>query len=124
MKPIRVIVQGAFGKVGREIVTAICRDSETQLVGAGDIEAKKTSLSLPDEMGEVPLSTDINEILEKCPADVLVDFTVANATMPAARLALKKGVNMVIGTTGLSANELTELEKLAVDNGAGGVIGP
>ena len=124
MEPIRVIVQGALGKVGREMVTAVCRDKETQLVGAVDIDAKKTSLALPDESGEVPLSTDISEILEKCPADVLVDFTVAKATMPAARLALKKGINMVIGTTGLSSEELAELEKLAVDNGAGVVIAP
>ena len=124
MEPIRVIVQGALGKVGREMVTAVCRDKETQLVGAVDIDAKKTSLALPDESGEVPLSTDISEILEKCPADVMIDFTVAKATMPAARLALKKGINMVIGTTGLSSEELAELEKLAVDNGAGVVIAP
>ena len=124
MEPIRVIIQGALGKVGREMVTAVCRDKETQLVGAVDIDAKKTSLALPDESGEVPLSTDINEILEKCPADVMIDFTVAKATMPAARLALKKSINMVIGTTGLSSEELAELEKLAVDNGAGVVIAP
>ncbi|UCD09035.1 MAG: 4-hydroxy-tetrahydrodipicolinate reductase [Dehalococcoidales bacterium] len=124
MEPIRVIVQGALGKVGREIVIAVCRDTETKIVGAVDIDAKNTSLSLPDGSGEVPISKDINEIHEKCPADVLVDFTVASATMPAARATLTKGVNMVIGTTGLSEDELTELENLTVDNNAGVVIAP
>jgi 4-hydroxy-tetrahydrodipicolinate reductase len=124
MEPIRVIVQGALGKVGREIVIAICCDPETQLTGAADIEAGKTTLALPDESGEVPLSTDTGEIIEKCPADVLVDFTVAKATMPAARLAAKKGINIVIGTTGLSADELTELERLTGENNVGIVIAP
>jgi 4-hydroxy-tetrahydrodipicolinate reductase len=124
MEPIRVIVHGALGKVGREIVIAVCHDAETKVVGAVDIDAKKTSYTLPDGSGEVVLSGDINEILEKCPADVMVDFTVAKATMPAARLALKKGVNMVIGTTGLSTDELIELEKITAATGSGVVIAP
>jgi 4-hydroxy-tetrahydrodipicolinate reductase len=124
MGPIKVIVHGALGKVGREIVNAVYHDAATQLVGAVDIDAKKKTLSLPDDSGEVPLSTDVLEILQKCPADVMVDFTVAKATMPAARAASKKGVNLVIGTTGLSAAEFKELEKLAKDNGTGIAAAP
>jgi 4-hydroxy-tetrahydrodipicolinate reductase len=124
MEPIKVIVHGALGKVGREMINAVCRDPETQLTGAVDAAAAKQTLSLPDDTGEVPLSTDINDILGKCQADVMIDFTVARATMPAARAASKKGVNLVIGTTGLSAEEFAELEKLAKDNGTGIVIAP
>ncbi|MBN2240442.1 MAG: 4-hydroxy-tetrahydrodipicolinate reductase [Dehalococcoidales bacterium] len=124
MEPVRVIVHGALGKVGREITSAVCRDPETVVVGAVDVAATKQSLPLPDESGEVPLSTDINDILAKCPADVMVDFTVAKATMPGARAASKAGVNLVIGTTGLSADEMAELENLAKDNGTGIVIAP
>ena len=72
MEPIRVILQGALGKVGKEIVNAVCKDIETQLTGAADLLATKSTLTLPDESGEVPLSTDINAILAKCEADVLV----------------------------------------------------
>lgn len=124
MEPVRVIVHGALGKVGREMVAAVCRDPETKLVGAVDIDAKMKTLVLPDSSGEVPISTSVSEILEKCPADVMVDFTVAKATMPAARAAAKKKVNLVIGTTGLSAENFTELEKLAKENGTGIVIAP
>lgn len=124
MEAIRVIVHGALGKVGREMVAAVCRDSETRLTGAVDAAAVKSSLSLPDDTGEVPLSSDVNEILEKCPADVMIDFTVAKATMPAARAASKKGVNLVIGTTGLTPDEFAELERLTKENGTGIVIAP
>ncbi len=124
MEPVRVIVHGALGRVGREIVSAVCRDADTRLVGAVDAMASKAALLLPDESGEVPLSSNVSEILEKCPADVMVDFTVAKATMPAARAASKKGVNLVIGTTGLSADEFAELGALAVEYGTGIVIAP
>lgn len=124
MEPIRVIVQGALGKVGREIVNAVCRDGDTQLTGAADLQATRNTLALPDESGEVPLSTDIEVIIAKCQADVLVDFTVASAAMPAARAAAANGINLVIGTTGLSAAELKELEQLSGDNGIGVVIAP
>jgi 4-hydroxy-tetrahydrodipicolinate reductase len=53
---------------------------------------------------------------------VVVDFTIARATMPAARLALPEGVRMVIGTTGLSQDDLKEIERLAAENQVGAVV--
>ncbi len=124
MEPIRVIVHGALGKVGRELVSAVCREPETLLVGAVDLQATGKTLALPDGSGEVPISKDVGEILDKCPADVMVDFTVAKATMPAARAAARKGVNLVIGTTGLSTDERGELEQLVKTNNIGIVMAP
>jgi len=45
--------------------------------------------------------------------DVIIDFTFHEATMGFARLAAEQGTGMVIGTTGLSAENLAELEQLA-----------
>ncbi|NIP50557.1 MAG: 4-hydroxy-tetrahydrodipicolinate reductase, partial [Phycisphaerae bacterium] len=59
---------------------------------------------LPDNSGAVPFSSDLDYILASCRPDVLVDFTTAEATMPAVREATKKGVNLVIGTTGLATD--------------------
>jgi len=123
MEPIRVIVHGALGKLGREVVNGICSESETQLVGAIDLKASKNSLPLPDGSGEVPMSADLS-LLDKCQAEVLVDSTVAKATMPAARLATEKGINLVIATTGLSVDDRTELERLAAANKVGIVMAP
>jgi len=44
---------------------------------------------------------------------VMVDFSLAQASMPAARTAAKNQVNLVIGTTGLTADNLREIETLA-----------
>ncbi len=124
MGPIRVIIHGALGKVGTELVTAVSQDSDTQLAGAVDIKATADSLSLPDGSCKVPFSADLKVILDMCPADVMIDFTIAGAAMPAARQAASKGVNLVIGTTGFSADEVGEIEQLTKDNNIGAVVAP
>jgi len=113
MKPIKVVVHGALGRMGREILKAICQEPEIQVVGAVDLQVKEDSLSLPDESGAVPLSADLDYILTSCRPDVMVDFTIAQATIPAVRTAVKQGVNLVIGTTGLTTEALGEIGQLA-----------
>ncbi len=124
MKPIKVVVQGALGKVGREVVKAVSGESEMQLVGAVDLKAAQDSLTLPDDSGSVPFSADLGGILASCQPDVLVDFTIAQATVPAVRLATEKGVNLVIGTTGLTKDELNEIDRLVKAHKVGAVVAP
>jgi len=124
VKPIKVVVHGAAGKVGREVVKAVCGESEMQLVGAVDLRTAHDSLTLPDGSGSVPFSSDLGHILSSCQPDVLVDFTIAQATMPAVRLATEKGVNLVIGTTGLTKDELNEIDRLVKAHKVGAVVAP
>jgi len=124
MKPIRVVVQGALGRMGKEVVNALCQEPETEIVGATERNVSEDFLALPDGSGSAPFSTDLDRILTDQQPDVLVDFTIAAATMPAVRIAAKKGVNLVIGTTGLSATDLDEIDRLATANGVGAVVAP
>ncbi|MFH1032372.1 MAG: 4-hydroxy-tetrahydrodipicolinate reductase [Chloroflexota bacterium] len=123
-KPVKVVVNGALGRVGREVVNTLCREPGMKPVGAVEVKVTQDSLPLPDGSGSIPFSSDLNHIISASKPDVLVDFTTARVTIPAARLAAKQGVNMVIGTTGLSADELKELEQLAKTNKVGIVIAP
>ena len=113
MNPIRVIVHGAAGKVGQEVVRAVSGEDDMQLVGAVDLKAAEDSLPLPDGAGSVPFSADLGDILKRCQPDVMVDFTISRASIPAVRLAAGKGVNLVIGTTGFSPDEIKEIVALA-----------
>jgi len=124
MKPIRVVVQGALGRVGREVVNTLCHEPETQLVGAVELQVLEEYLSLPDSSGRVPLSSDLAHILTTCQPEVLVDFTTARAVMPAVRIATEQGVNLVIGTTGLTSDELGEIDQLAKAHKVGAVVAP
>lgn len=124
MKPIKVAVHGALGRVGQEVVKAVCREPEMQLVGAVDLKATGDKLTLPDGSGTVPLAKDVASILANAQPEVLVDFTIAQATMPAVRAAMGRKVNVVIGTTGLTADDFNEIDRLAKANKVGAVAAP
>ncbi len=122
MATIRVVVHGASGKMGQEMVRALGGETGMRLVGAVELEVSKDSLPLPDGSGAVPLSSNLEYILSNCRPDVMVDFTIAKATMPAVRTAAKRGVNLVIGTTGLTSADLEEIRELSIANKVGVVV--
>lgn len=122
MGPIRVAIHGALGKVGQEIVKAAVTDPEVLLVGAIDIKA--VSGRVIEGPVDVPLSANLEEIINTTRPDVIIDFTIAKAAMPAIRLTSSKKVNMVIGTTGFTAEEVNEMDRLAKENGTGIVLAP
>ena len=124
MKAIKVVIHGALGRVGREMVNSLCRQDDIQVVGAVDREATGDYLPLPDGSGTIPFSTDSDHILTTSQPDVLVDFTVAQATMPVVRNAAKHGVNLVIGTTGLTADNINEIDQLTKAHQVGAVVAP
>ncbi|MFO8143176.1 MAG: 4-hydroxy-tetrahydrodipicolinate reductase [Dehalococcoidales bacterium] len=123
-EPVRVVVHGALGKMGSEVVSAVCRQDGMRIAGAVDMNASGDSLPLPDGSGSVSLSPDLEQLLKEYQAEVLVDFTVAQAAMPAARTAAARGINLVIGTTGLSKDEVDEISRLSRDRGIGAVVAP
>ncbi len=124
MNRIRVLVHGAAGRVGQEVIRAVCGDKALQLVGAVDIKITAGPLSLPDGSGSVPFSSDIEAAIESCRPDVIVDFSVAKASMPAVRAAARHNVNMVIGTTGFTLADLDEMKELAGAGEIGIVAAP
>ena len=124
MKLIRVVVQGASGRMGREVISALCQEPEIEVVGAVELQPAGDFLPLPDGSGAVPFSANLDYILTRGQPDVLVDFTTAQATMPAVRIATKHGVNLVIGTTGLTADDINEVDRLAKAHRVGAVVAP
>ena len=124
MKPITVVVHGALGKVGREITAAISKDPDLSLIGSVDVQATQHYIEIPGTLEKVPLFTGLSEMLEKeCP-QVIVDFSIAEASMEAIRTAAKHGIDLVVGTTGFSDEERTEIGALAKDNNVGIVLAP
>jgi len=124
MGKVRVIVHGALGKVGREVVNALTHQPDIELVGAVDLKASNDRLALEDSSTYVPLSVELEPVLKSTRPDVMVDFTIARATIPAVRLATQNGTSVVIGTTGLSADEISEIERLALEHNVGAVVAP
>jgi 4-hydroxy-tetrahydrodipicolinate reductase len=122
--PIRVVVHGALGRMGREVINALCADPQMEPVGAVDKRAREKHLTLPDQSRDIPLSSNLEALLEQTDPEALVDFSVAEATLPAVRTAVSHRVNLVIGTTGLSAEDLAEIDQLAKANEIGAIVAP
>jgi len=124
MEIIRVVVNGALGRMGQEVTKAIVSEPGLNAVGAVEKEVAQQYLALSEAIELVPFSSDLGSLLKSCDADVVVDFTNAEASMAAARIAITQKVNMVIGTTGLSEENLAEIEQLCKANGVGVVVAP
>jgi 4-hydroxy-tetrahydrodipicolinate reductase len=114
----KVIVAGAAGRMGRRITYMVEQHPDLQLAGGfeqpGNPEIGKDlgELAGIEKLG-VPLSEGLASVIDK--GDVIIDFTFHEATMKFARLAAEHKTAMVIGTTGLTPDNLAELQKLTSD---------
>ncbi|MBE0584211.1 MAG: 4-hydroxy-tetrahydrodipicolinate reductase [Desulfofustis sp.] len=114
---IKVIVAGAAGRMGRRVGAMV--DRHPDLVYAAGFEAQG-SPAIGSDAGElagigrngVLIGAGLESVIKD--GDVIIDFTFHEATMAFARLAAKEHKAMVIGTTGLTGNQLAELSELAV----------
>ena len=120
--PIKVVVNGVHGRVGREVLQTLCREDDMMPVGGADLVAMADSLDLPDESGSVPMSKDLADVLGD--ADVVVDFSSTEGAMDSIRTASSKGVNVVVGTTGFSEDDYKEAGELANTRQVGVIIAP
>jgi 4-hydroxy-tetrahydrodipicolinate reductase len=121
MSPIKTVIHGASGKVGQVLVSSLAKAQEIKLVGAVDVKTPGDKLVLPDGSA-IPFSTDLEKILSETKPEVIIDFTLAHASMPAVRLAARNKVNLVIGTTGFKPEEVGEMKQLAEVNKIGIIL--
>ncbi len=110
---IKAIVAGAGGRMGKRIAQII---SETEgICIAGGTEIKGSALvgkDLGHVIGTGNNNINISDSLEKIinNGDVIIDFTAPEATMENLKAAVSNKKDMVIGTTGLSKEQLNEIK--------------
>lgn len=124
MAPVRVIIHGAAGRMGRETLAALGRDPDLDPVGAVDLAPLGDRLPLPDGKGAIPYATSLADVLSRCQGDVVVDFTNASASMAMAPAAAAHGLHLVIGTSGLSDADLQSLSELSHRHEVGIIVVP
>lgn len=112
------------GNMGREVLRAAAAEPDLEPVAVVDLFATEDHIALPDGTGEVPFGTSPAALIARTNPDVIVDFTNADWTPKLAREALDAGVRLVIGTTGLSDDFVTELGGECSRRGVGTVLAP
>jgi 4-hydroxy-tetrahydrodipicolinate reductase len=111
---IRVCVAGATGWTGRAITGAILRSSEFQLVGA--IARRQVGVDIGEALNHGRAHANIVASLEEAlavPTVVLIDYTGPDVVKEHILAALDKGVRVVVGTSGLTASDYTDIEQKA-----------
>lgn len=125
MANIRVAVAGAKGRMGQEVVKMVLRDPELDLVAA--IDSKLDGVPVADVLGvqsDVRFTRSLAQALHDTKPDVLVDFTVPAAVRNNAEMAISAGVRPVIGTTGLTEDDLRRLDEQCRAKGIACVVAP
>jgi 4-hydroxy-tetrahydrodipicolinate reductase len=111
---IRIILAGATGWVGRALVPAIEKQPDLELVAGISRNHAGTDLgtALGGKPSGVPVFARVEDALG-VHADVLIDYTKPGIVKTNALAALKAGVKVVIGTSGLGAADYAELDAVA-----------
>jgi len=100
---IKVLVNGVNGKMGKNIVKQIENHEDLNVVAGVDLIRSRNN--------DFPIYQNIENVVEV--ADIIIDFSVPEASMKALRYAMKKGVPIVIATTGFSMEEEDIIKKSA-----------
>lgn len=103
---IRVLVNGAHGKMGQATVAAVQQDTRLTLVGAAGRE------------------DDLVSMIASTQAQVVVDFTLATVAFDNAQRIIEAGARPVIGTSGLNTEQVATLSQHCAHKKLGGIIAP
>jgi 4-hydroxy-tetrahydrodipicolinate reductase len=118
---IDVCLAGATGWTAPPIIAAIREADDLTLVSG--VSRSAAGQSLADVTGSSRdtgnVFATVAEALQYAPADVLVDYTSASAVRAHAWTAVDAGVHVVIGSSGLTASDYQDLDRLARDRGVG-----
>lgn len=106
MSSISVLVNGANGRMGSEVVKAVQAAAGYELAG------------------ETDLGDDLAAAIENSSPQVVVDFTVPSSAVENTNIILDSGACPVVGTTGFSSEEIKSLQEKAAGLGRGGLIAP
>lgn len=103
---INVLVNGAFGRMGRITSAAI---------------KERATLTL---VGQTGREYDLKKAIQDSNAQVVVDFTHPESVFNNTRTIIESGARPVIGTSGLTQDQVNMLQAQAKKNNLGGIIAP
>jgi len=114
-----VCIAGATGWTGRALVPAVLEAPDLALTSA--VSRSAAGRDLGEALGgaalRVPVRASVEDALDG--VDVLIDYTSATAVKANAMAAIEAGVGVVVGTSGLTATDLAEIDLAARERSVG-----
>jgi 4-hydroxy-tetrahydrodipicolinate reductase len=117
---IRTIVAGATGWTGSAVARAVIESETFDLVGA--VARTAAGRDIGEVLGRGATGVTVSATLDEAlmtPADILIDYTKPDVVKGHVLAAVKRGVAVVIGTSGLSAADYEEIDAAAKARGIG-----
>lgn len=113
---LRVCIAGATGWVGTPLCLAVSEAEDLALVGAVSRTHEGRNLKdvIDDSNLDLRVSGSVAEALNN-PTDVLVDYTKAEVVKANVITAIRKGINVVIGSSGLTDEDFIEINHAALE---------
>ncbi len=113
---IKVLVNGALGRMGRTVCAAVKADNDLELVGAVD--------AFDGEVESLKVEKNLDAALKKFSPEVMVDFTRPDVVFQNVMIALENKVSPVVGTTGLSDEAKEKIRAATEKNSTPAFIAP
>jgi 4-hydroxy-tetrahydrodipicolinate reductase len=110
----RICLAGATGWAGSALARGIANVGDLELVAA--VSRTHAGRALGDVLGEPRLTCPIYASAEEAlaqPCDVFFEYTKPSVAKGNAMAALRRGVHVVIGTSGLTDDDYAEIAQLA-----------
>ena len=108
----RIVIHGAAGRMGQRLIALATADNQWEIVGALESENHP---QLGKDAGEIagvgPLQLPLQSSLPE--ADVVIDFSVPEATVGLAKVCAEQKVPLVTATTGLQDAQLQAVRDAA-----------
>ena len=112
-----IAIAGASGRMGRMLIEAIQNAPDARLAGALDIPGSPAlgadATAYLGVTSGIVITPDLHEGLKN--AKYLIDFTRPEGTLAHLRVCRELGVNMIIGTSGFTAEQKAEIDDAARD---------
>ena len=110
---LKVVITGASGRMGQTLVSLITKSDKLELVGAIErLNHEWVGQDIGVAMGGselgVVVSEDPIEVIAN--AEAVIDFTTPSATIEFSKLAAQARAIHVIGTTGMTEEDLEKIK--------------
>lgn len=112
----KIIVAGAAGRMGKQLVTAV--NDTPQAILAGALERTQhpdigRDAGLCAGVGSLGVSIQDRIAKENFAQAILIDFTQPDATIAHLQIAAASGAKAVVGTTGFTPSQMQEIDRLS-----------
>ena len=121
----RIAMFGICGKMGTAMAGELIKEEDIEMVAGFD--SINTGTDLGEYLGTgkkgISITDSYEDILDQSP-DLIIDFTIAEVARKTISWAIDNNIDIIVGTTGLSPDDLSGIEKKAGECGSKVLIAP